>query len=231
MCRRWDVTLPRMGDDPELSNYRESACTYFRYMHVLFICTGNLCRSPIAERLATTWLQHGSGGLERDGVRITSAGLLAADGDPMDPRSAAALVGLGGDPSGFRSRRLTSELTADADLVLTMTRRHRRSVLEMTPRGLRRTFTLREAAVLLRRADLGGLARTPVDERARQLGLRLDAQRAWHASSRSDDIEDPFGRRMPVHQGVAHTIATALRPLTDVLFRGIPPRHSALADG
>ncbi len=199
-------------------------------MHVLFVCTGNLCRSPIAERLAAVWLQACEW-LRDDEVRITSAGLRAADGHPMNPPSAAALIELGGDPAGFRSQRLTSKLAADADLVLTMTRRHRRSVLELAPHGLRRTFTLTEAAELLRSADLDGLDRTPLVDRARHLGPRLDAQRAWRASSSSDDIEDPIGRRLPVHQQAARTIATALRPLTDVLLHGTTARHCVLTEG
>lgn len=199
-------------------------------MHILFVCTGNLCRSAIAEQLATVWL-HTCGCLRDDEVRITSAGLRATDGHPMDPRSAAALAELGGNPADFRSQRLTSELAADANLVLTMTRSHRRSVLELAPRGLRRTFTLTEAAELLRSADLDGLDRTPLADRARHLGLRLDAQRAWRTSSGSDDIEDPIGRRLPVHQQAARTIATALRPLTDVLLYGTTARHGALTEG
>ncbi|WP_172442581.1 hypothetical protein [Geodermatophilus sabuli] len=188
-------------------------------MHLLFVCTGNVCRSPIAERLATTWLGETTGCPRHgDEVRISSAGVRATDGDPMDPRSAAALVELGGAPRDFRSQRLTPELAVSADLVLTMTRRHRRSTLELTPRGLRRTFTVNEAADLLRSADLSGLDRLPPEARTRELGIRLDAQRKWRASSGDDDIEDPIGRRLPVHQQVANTIAAALRPLTDVLF-------------
>ncbi|MGY1635515.1 hypothetical protein ACI78V_02535 [Geodermatophilus sp. SYSU D00742] len=199
-------------------------------MHLLFVCTGNVCRSPMAERLATTWLSEATGCLPHgDEVRITSAGLRAADGDPMDPRSAAALAELGVDPRDFRSQRLTPELAASADMVLTMTRQHRRSTLELTPRGLRRTFTVREAADLLRSADLSGLDRMPLEARTRELGIRLDAQRRWRVSSGNDDIEDPIGRRLPVHQQVANTIAAALRPLTDALLDCAHPRPNVLA--
>jgi low molecular weight protein-tyrosine phosphatase len=192
-------------------------------VRLLFVCTGNLCRSPIAERLATAWLREvGANPQGPDGVHIGSAGLQAPDGEPMDPHSAAALIELGGDPSGFRSRPMTPALADDADLVLTMTRRQRRATLEMTPRGLRRTFTLKEAADLLTSADLSGLDRMPAGERARQLGLRLDAERAWRAAGAGDDIRDPIGRRTSVHHQVADAIATALRPLTDVLVRGVP---------
>ena len=191
-------------------------------MRILFVCTGNVCRSAIAERLATTWarekLAHSP---EADMVEIGSAGLSAVAGRPIDPHSAAALVELGGNPAGFRSRELTRELTEDADLVLTMTRDQRRTVLESTPHGLRRTFTLTEAADLLQRADLTGLAFLPLTQRARELGRRLDAARAGRTRADGDDIADPIGQDEAVHREVADRVATALRQLADVLFTSV----------
>ena len=191
-------------------------------MRILFVCTGNVCRSPLAERLATTWargkLAHSP---EAEMVRIESAGLSAVAGRPMDPDAAAALVELGGDPAGFESREFTRELAEDADLVLTMTRDQRRAVLEATPRGLRRTFTLTEAADLLQRADLTGLPLLPLTARARELGRRLDAARAGRPTADSDDIADPIGQPAAVHQEVAGLVAAAVRPLADVLFTSV----------
>ncbi len=142
-------------------------------------------------------------------------------GQPIDPLSAAALVDLGGNPAGFRSRELVPELAQDADLVLTMTRNQRRTVLEATPRGLRRTFTLTEAADLLQRADLSGLSLFPLTARARELGRRLDAARAGQATGDCDDIADPIGQPAEMHQEVACLVAAALRPLADVLFTSV----------
>lgn len=191
-------------------------------MRILFVCTGNVCRSPVAERLATAWarkkLAHSP---EVDAVRIESAGLGAVAGRPMDPHAAAALVGLGGDPGGFRSREFTRELAQDADLVLTMTRDQRRTVLEANPRGLRRTFTLAEAADLLRRADLTGLSLLPLTARTRELGRRLDAARAGRPTADGDDTADPIGQHAGVHEEVAGLVAAALRPLADVLFTSV----------
>ncbi len=191
-------------------------------MRILFVCTGNVCRSPLAERLATAGarekLAHSP---EADMVKIASAGLSAVADRPMDPHAAAALIELGGDPADFRSREFTRELAADADLVLTMTRDQRRTVLEATPRGLRRTFTLTEAADLWQRADLTGLSLLPVTARARELGRRLDAARSRRAPASSDDIADPIGQRAEVHQEVAGLVAAALRPLADVLFTSV----------
>src|SRR5688572_26407193 len=114
-------------------------------MRLLFVCTGNLCRSQVAAGLAEAWVQRVPGA-DAGLVQVRSAGTQAPAGEPMEPRSAATLARLGGDPAGRRAVALTEELAAGADLVLTMTRRHRRAVLELSPRGLRRTFTLLEAA-------------------------------------------------------------------------------------
>ncbi len=193
-------------------------------VRILFVCTGNLCRSPVAERLAVRWardlLRHSP---ENDVVEIGSAGVDASIGRPMDARSAEALINLGGDPAGFSSRLLEPSLAEEADLVLTMTRRQRREVLEKNPRGLRRTFTLLEAADLLGSADLAGLRLMPLAQRARELGLRLDAARSRHPTTGFDDMPDPIGRSAAVHAEVATAIATALRPLADILFSSVRP--------
>ena len=102
-----------------------------------------------------------------------------------------------------------------------MTRDQRRTVLESTPRGLRRTFTLAEAADLLQRADLTGLSFLPLTPRARELGRRLDAARAGRPTADGDDIADPVGQPSGAHQEVADRVAGALRPLADVLFTSV----------
>ncbi|MGY1609585.1 arsenate reductase/protein-tyrosine-phosphatase family protein [Geodermatophilus sp. SYSU D00700] len=196
-------------------------------MRILFVCTGNLCRSPIAEHLAKSWAwEKLSRSPEKADVQITSAGLSAATGRLMDPHAAAALTEHGVSPEGFRSRAYTPELAEAADLVVTMTRQQRRAVLETTPRGLRRTFTLTEAADLLSWADLGGLDLLPLTPRARHLGVRLDAARSTRITV-DDDIRDPIGERSSVHREVAGVIAVALRPLADILFTSVRSRLPA----
>ena len=114
---------------------------------VLVVCTGNICRSPLAELLGRARLSTllGNSGV----LRLESAGTRAVVGSAMDPASARVLQELGGNPEGFRARHLTDQLAAAADLTLTMTRDHRRDVLGRAPRAMSRTFTLREAAGLL----------------------------------------------------------------------------------
>ena len=108
--------------------------------HVLLVCTGNICRSPLAEEMLKRTLK------ERgiDGVSVTSAGTGAWDGAPAS--EGAYLVGLerGLDLSGHRARLLTRELVDQADLILTMARHHRARVDELGGDG--RVFVLGEYA-------------------------------------------------------------------------------------
>jgi protein-tyrosine-phosphatase len=107
--------------------------------NVLFVCTGNICRSPLAASLLERALQ------ERDlEVTVTSAGTGAWDGAPAS--EGAYLVGLerGLDLSGHRARLLTRELVEQADLILTMARHHRARVDELGGEG--RVFVLGEYA-------------------------------------------------------------------------------------
>ena len=107
--------------------------------HVLFVCTGNICRSPLATSLLERALKER--GLE---VTVTSAGTGAWDGAPAS--EGAYLVGLerGLDLSGHRARLLTRELVEKADLILTMARHHRARVDELGGEG--RVFVLGEYA-------------------------------------------------------------------------------------
>lgn len=186
-------------------------------MRLLFVCTGNICRSPLAERLAVAWADQKLGAAAAN-VRIASAGTEALDGRSMDKRSAAALESLGGDPAGFRARTIVRDMAIHADLVLTMTRKQRRTVLADAPRALRHTFTLPEAADLLRTADLRGITDLPVHQRAGELAVRLNTARAYRMSLEADDVNDPIGHSSSVHKEVGTRIARKLRPLADVLF-------------
>jgi protein-tyrosine-phosphatase len=97
-------------------------------LHILFVCTGNTCRSPMAEELLRRALE--SRGLTGQ-VTVTSAGTGAWDGAPAS--EGAYLVGLeqGVDLSGHRARLLSRELVKSADLVLVMSRHHAVRVAEL----------------------------------------------------------------------------------------------------
>lgn len=188
-------------------------------MRILFVCTGNICRSPLGERLTRAFLDDALGA-SAAAVGTSSAGTHAVVGEGMNKSSALVLSGLGGDPAGFAAQQLTADMIGAADLTLTMTRRHRRDVLKLAPRAMFRTYTLREAADLLERTDLRTIppVRT-LDERARALVAALGAQRATRrrADLDADDVVDPIRAGLEVHQDVGEQIYDALIPLLQAL--------------
>jgi len=107
---------------------------------ILLVCTGNICRSPLAAAL----LQRALAQRGIDGLEVASAGTGAWDGAPVS--EGAYLVGLerGLDLSAHRARLLTRELVEEADLILTMARHHRARVDELG--GETRVFVLGEYA-------------------------------------------------------------------------------------
>jgi len=106
---------------------------------VLFVCTGNTCRSPMAEALCKKLLAERHGckpeELDRHGILVFSAGLAAMMGMEASPEAVTVIRDLGGDLSGHHSQPLTAELLAHADHLFTMTQSHLRSLLPFCPEG------------------------------------------------------------------------------------------------
>ncbi|MGB9887312.1 MAG: low molecular weight protein arginine phosphatase [Moorellales bacterium] len=109
---------------------------------ILFVCTGNTCRSPMAAAWAEAWLR--SRGVE--GVSVESAGVGACEGQPASPEACLVMAEKGLDLRPHRARRLREELLAEADLVLTMTAAQRESLRRLWPQYAGRIFSLKEYA-------------------------------------------------------------------------------------
>ena len=105
---------------------------------ILLVCTGNICRSPLAAAL----MQRALAERAVDGIEVSSAGTGAWDGAPAS--EGAYLVGLeqGLDLSGHRAHLLTRDLVEQSDLILTMARHHRARVDELGGEG--RVFVIGE---------------------------------------------------------------------------------------
>lgn len=125
---------------------------------------------------------------------------------PIHQSAALALEKLGGDVANFTARQLTSKVASNADLVLTMTRAHRDAVLELAPRQLHRTFTLREAARIVSESDAQDIA-------------DLAALRPRSAAPELSDIPDPIGQSEEVFARVSEEIADLLPPILELCRR------------
>jgi protein-tyrosine phosphatase len=187
--------------------------------HLLFVCTANICRSPIAAELTRRRIQAAVRPDARQ-VTVSSAGTHGHDGAAMDQRAGAALRSLGAHPAGFAARTLTASLAA-ADLVLTAQRMHRAAVVALRPRSHGSVFTILEFARLVREVDADRLPADGVVPRARALVRAAAGRRGlFPVAADDDDIADPYGKPLEDYLACAKVIELALdRPL-DVILDG-----------
>jgi protein-tyrosine phosphatase len=181
-------------------------------LDVLFLCTGNTCRSPMAAALFAARLAGAAG--PRGPVHVHSAGLLS-DGKPATDHGVRVMAKQGLDTSGHRSTKLTPELLAGTDVVVAMAREHIRQAVVVDPDVWPRIFTLRE---LVRRGER--LGRRPVGQslpdwlaglhRGRRLADLL-------GDAPADDVADPVGRSRRAYARTAAELDDLTRRLSVLL--------------
>lgn len=185
-------------------------------LHLLVVCTGNLCRSPVAEVVLRSALR-GSGD---SGITVTSAGTRAAVGAGM-PEEAVQMALRGGANEALarehRARALAAADLESADLVLTATRRHRADVVAERPALLRRTFTLREVGRLAPLVS-GWVEGHLAEERLSSLtGLLPAARGRWPVTGAEDDLVDPYRQGAAVWRRCEQEALPAVAALIDVV--------------
>ncbi|GDY20913.1 hypothetical protein LBMAG56_22590 [Verrucomicrobiota bacterium] len=105
---------------------------------ILFVCTGNICRSPMAEGLFRRMAQG------RGDYKVMSAGLGAMNGQAPSTYAVRALKEIGIDITGLRSRMVTAQMVLEADLIFGMTHGHVDAINLLYPQVQEKTFLLRE---------------------------------------------------------------------------------------
>ncbi|MDG6106084.1 phosphotyrosine protein phosphatase [Dactylosporangium aurantiacum] len=190
---------------------------------ILCVCMGNICRSPMAERLLVADLV--ALGAEPDLVYVHGAGTGGWHaGEPMDPQAARQVLARGGDTAGFRARKLLGEHVDASDLVLTATAEQVDFVVSLRPDAAARTFVWGQFARLLRTVTAGlppaGRDADSVYARGVALVDLVDKARAdaGDEARDEDDLADPWGRPDDVFGVVADQIQALTRPLGAALL-------------
>lgn len=204
-----DATIPSAGSPP---------------LSVLHVCMGNICRSPMAERLLVARLRDQVGEAVDGYLLSHSAGLGGWHaGQPMQPGSARQVHERGGDTAGYLARQLQGEHIDASDLVLTADGEQAAYVVGLRPDAAARTFVLGEFGRLLHKVDAGALptpGRDPQAAYTRGVALvaAVDAVRAGRSSEPGDDLDDPYGRSDRYFARAADEIETTLVPFVRLLL-------------
>lgn len=184
---------------------------------ILCVCTGNVCRSPAAERLLAARLGPD--------VRVRSAGTLGLVGRAIEPPMAAHLTALGVPEVGFAARRMTATDVGEADLVLGMTREHRGAAVELAPAAVRRAFTLLEFARLLELVGPDELPDGTLADRLRAAVPLANGRRRRVTAPDVDDVIDPYRRAAQAYQ----QSFTAIRGAVETITERVHPLYSGKA--
>jgi len=175
---------------------------------VLFVCTGNICRSPTAEALARRELERYPG----VPIQVSSAGSHALEGNPAASRSMLAAATRGANLERHFARELTRRRVRAADLILCMAAEHRPFVLSYDRGAANRTFLLATFARVASQWDW--LATSPAE---------LVTLAAEHGREQEgDDIDDPLGHPAEAYAACAERLDGLVVPVIAALVKAMP---------
>jgi protein-tyrosine phosphatase len=208
------------------TRYGGSGITPFTVLHV---CMGNICRSPMADLLLTAEATRLMGDKAESLFYSHGAGTGGwHQGERMDPAAARQVRLRGGEPDGFRARKLRSEQIEASDLVLTATAEQLDFVVGLVPDAADRSFVLGQFGRLLRIASRSALvarelprfAPEPQVVYARGVALveEINGLRAGRHPESEDELEDPWACGERVFSRVADQVELTVGPLAQVLL-------------
>ncbi|MCH7231425.1 phosphotyrosine protein phosphatase [Glycomyces sp. L485] len=173
---------------------------------VLHVCTGNICRSPMSERILD--------GLTGDDVFNHGAGISSFhDGDPMQANSARELDERGFESDGHRARHIEREHVESSDLILVATVGHLDYIADRFPESVDKTFLVRQFGAIA-----AATAAELPDGDAVTRGKALVATAAKRRGDYSEtDLSDPWGLGRAVYSQIADQLEDALEPVADAL--------------
>ena len=191
---------------------------------VLHVCMGNICRSPMAERLLARAVQDRVGEIGEQLVRSVSAGTGGwHEGEEMNPPAARLVRARGGSVDGFTARKLRGDFIDDADLILTATADQYDYVVALRPEARSRTFVTGEFGRLLRAVDGSALPAAEakpdaVHARAAAIVAAAARLRGDEAPLPTDDLDDPWGRGDQTFQRIGDEIEDTTVPFATLLL-------------
>jgi protein-tyrosine-phosphatase len=195
-------------------------------LDILFVCLGNLCRSPMAEGIARQFITTRYPGFA-PAVSVSSAGISGLEGESATAEAVMAMRERGIDISGHRARKVTREMADSSGLVLVMEDRYAQRLDALGTRGptfvlMRLTEASDEA---LKRLDDNTVARSIHG----RLGLlsdcvrEIDAGGLWVLPGYDYDVPDPIGLPVDGYRVVADRLQVPICAVLRVLLEGVDP--------
>jgi protein-tyrosine-phosphatase len=175
-------------------------------LRVLFVCTGNICRSPMAEGVAWSIVESEHPKGWSSPLSFASAGTAGLTGEPPTREAMLAMESMGIDISSHRARKLSHEVLDKSDLILVMEKRQGRLVEEMCDLPAFLFLKLAEAA---RKSRLTLYDHEELLAFARQLEEAGD----WDLPSYAYEVPDPIGMPLAEYAAVASVVINGVRPL------------------